>query len=347
MRGFVLGPPEGPCGDPLDFACAGPDPAAGTPADYWRPRRDQRPRRQLLPDLRLCRRAAPVRSRRNPGDENLLYLEARALRRQRPLTTPRCSPRTSARVQVPWAIYAGPSNLPLVSVYGPRTSTIPTGTRYRALAGASSITTSTIGELPSVTVVLPDVGDTATSESPGHAVGPRRSPSSSTSARRDPDLAALRREHAWSSSPTSPRAVTTITCRRRPRQSVDVDGSSSDPTTAGTGLLRPSRAAPRVSPVRAAEPNLARATRADLDHPIHRVELAARQHASRATPATGAATETRSSTTSARSSIRTPPDRGADPQRLTAGVDRPAPGPIKESGCADRCGARGAPATAA
>jgi phospholipase C len=177
MSGFVAGPPRGTCGDPLDFACAGPDPAAGTPADYWR----------LLPTSALADNFFQSYAYADgpggagagiPTIENLLYLVTarytdndvladKSVLADKPLLT-----KELARVQVPWAVYAGPSNLPLLSGYGRPIFYDPNWYPFRSLAAGELEHDVDNGELPSVAVVLPDDGDRATSESPGHAPGP-------------------------------------------------------------------------------------------------------------------------------------------------------------------------------
>jgi len=171
MNGFALGPADGGCGDPLDFACTGPSAAVGTPADYW----------QLLASGasladNYFQTYAYADGPRGPfaslpATQNLLYVETARFADDFRLDDTPLLTKTLAHVQVPWAIYAGPSNLGQVSVYNPGAFYDPDWYPYRSLAGELDRDIET-GVLPSVVLILPDIGDPTTSESPGNPVGP-------------------------------------------------------------------------------------------------------------------------------------------------------------------------------
>jgi hypothetical protein len=170
MSGFAQGPPDGTCGDPLDFACAGPDSTLGTPANYW----------TLLPTSALAdnffqtyayadRPTGPFASM--PATANLLYMETARFADTLGLDDTPLLTKAITHVQVPWAMYAGPSTLGQVSIFNPGAFYDPDWYPFRALATELNRDIDN-GQLPSVVLVLPDIGDEATSESPGHAVGP-------------------------------------------------------------------------------------------------------------------------------------------------------------------------------
>jgi hypothetical protein len=158
MSRFALGPPQGACGDPLDFACAGPDSATGTLADNF-----------FQTYAYADGPTGPFAL--TPATQNLLYLEAARFADMFGLDDTPLLTKALTHVQVPWAMYAGPSTLKQVSIFSPGQFYDPDWYPYRALATELDRDIAT-GELPSVALILPDIGDPASSESPGHPVGP-------------------------------------------------------------------------------------------------------------------------------------------------------------------------------
>jgi phospholipase C len=235
MSRFALGPPQGTCGDPLDFACAGPDSTPGTPADYW----------NLAATGALADNFFQTYAYADgptgpfalaPATQNLLYLEMARFADTFDLDDTPLITKALTHVQVSWAMYTGPSTLPQVSIFSPGQFYDPDWYPYRALATELDRDIAT-GELPSVALILPDVGDPATSESPGHPVGPaiafvkRLQDEISTSPLYGGNTLVLLTyltaggyyDHV---SPPAPLGI-------------DIDGSSSNLTTAGTVYYGP------------------------------------------------------------------------------------------------------------
>jgi hypothetical protein len=77
-----------------------------------------------------------------------------------------------SRLQVEWAVYAGPKNLAAMSLFGIPIFFDPDWFPFRSLEEQELEHDVAAGQLPTVSVVLPDAGDPARSEAPGHAVGP-------------------------------------------------------------------------------------------------------------------------------------------------------------------------------
>jgi phospholipase C len=165
MTGFTTPAPDG-CGNPLDFACAGPDDADGTPAAYWR----------LAANGALADRFFQTYAYAD-GDpvtldvnaENLIYMTTLRFGDSDAFNDTPLVEKELARVQVPWAIYAGPHSLPLVTFFGITQFHDPDWSPFRELDAGELESDLATGSLPSVALVLPDPGDGATSELPGHS----------------------------------------------------------------------------------------------------------------------------------------------------------------------------------
>jgi len=169
-RFAVPNPDDKTCGSALDFACAGPDVTAGTPTDYW----------DLLPTSTLADNFFQTYTYADGAQgpfatllpiQNLLYLETARFADTTALDDTPLLTKSLAHVQVPWAIYAGDFNLGAASAYNPGAYYDPDWYPYRTLAGELDRDIA-IGALPSVVLVVPDATDLATSEAPGHPVGP-------------------------------------------------------------------------------------------------------------------------------------------------------------------------------
>jgi hypothetical protein len=170
-RFAVPNPDDTTCGDPLDFACAGPDLTAGTPTDYW----------DLLASSALAdnffqtyayadeKEQGPFSTM--PPTQNLLYLETARFADTAALDDTPLLSKYLAHVQIPWAIYGGTKNLPAAAFYNPGAFYDPDWYPYRYLAVELDRDIA-LGTLPSVALVVPDPSDEATSEAPGHPVGP-------------------------------------------------------------------------------------------------------------------------------------------------------------------------------
>jgi phospholipase C len=71
-----------------------------------------------------------------------------------------------SKFQVPWAIYAGRNNLTRVALFRMPQFYDPAWTPFRSLVRGELDSDIALGQLPPVSVVLPDSDDPATSESP-------------------------------------------------------------------------------------------------------------------------------------------------------------------------------------
>jgi len=167
MDGFATATPDGTCGDPRDFSCAGAGPAAGALATYH-----ALAGRGALAD-RFFQSYAFAE-----GDgaalapavvvENLLYLVTGRfatpdLLRSTPLLT-----QELARIAVSWAAYAGTSTLRQMSIFGVPRFYDPDWYPFRSLDGGELAHDIAAGQLPSMAVVVPDGSDPLRGEGAGH-----------------------------------------------------------------------------------------------------------------------------------------------------------------------------------
>jgi hypothetical protein len=166
MDGFA-GPPSG---DPLDVACAAPDPDAGPVTLY----------RELLPRAALADRmfqtfayldGAPLPNFM-PDAENLVYLgTTRYISDPLKLNGTPFLTTELGRLDVPWAFYAGGDNLRRI-LYAPveqPDSFDPLWYPFRELELGELQRDLALGQLPSVSMVLPDGSKPEYGEGPGHS----------------------------------------------------------------------------------------------------------------------------------------------------------------------------------
>ncbi len=168
MDGFALAPPSGLCGDPLDFACAAAGPSAGALAGYDSLAESGALADRFFQTYGYATNQAGVALDGDPTLENLLYLVAArfgdpSLLADTPLLT-----KELARNDVPWAVYAGPTNLPQFALFGVPLFYDPDWYPFRSLESGELEHDIAVGTLPSVAVVVPDGDDPARSEAPGH-----------------------------------------------------------------------------------------------------------------------------------------------------------------------------------
>ena len=167
MDGFAVAHSPGPCGDPRDVACAGTGAGAGAVTIY----------QALAGGGALADRffqtyafedGATAATEPDPLIENLLYLiTARFAALPSSLTDTPLLTKELVRLQVSWAIYAGPVALPQLTAFGVPIYYDPDWFPYRSLAGGELEHDIGVGALPAVSVVFPDRGDPARSEAPG------------------------------------------------------------------------------------------------------------------------------------------------------------------------------------
>jgi phospholipase C len=167
MNGFAQAPPAGTCGDPLDFACAGTGTAAGAIGDYH----------VLAGQGALADRffqtyayedGSATAMNADPVVTNLIYLTIARFGDPALLGNTPTLTKELARVQVPWATYSGRTTMAFQAVYGPPEYYDPDWYPFRSLEGGELEHDLATGNLPSVAVVIPDAGDAARSEAPGH-----------------------------------------------------------------------------------------------------------------------------------------------------------------------------------
>jgi len=165
----------GGCGDPGDVMCAGTGAAAGALGDYH-----ALAARGALADRNFQTYAfvdgdgdpdgnGPVASIIDATAQNLIYLTA--ARFGDPFTferTPQLE-QELARMNVGWAIYAGPKARKRLRFFGVSESHDPTFYPYRALEWGELDNDLDLGQLPPVAVVLPDGDDPERSEAAAHA----------------------------------------------------------------------------------------------------------------------------------------------------------------------------------
>jgi hypothetical protein len=167
MDGFATASPDGACGDPRDFSCAGAGAAAGALGTYHGlaargALADRFFQSYAYADGDDAALAPPV------AVENLLYLitgrfAAPGLLRSTPLLT-----QELARLGVSWAAYAGTSTLRQMIIFGVPRFYDPDWYPFRSLEGGELARDIATGQLPSVAVVVPDATDPLRSEAPGH-----------------------------------------------------------------------------------------------------------------------------------------------------------------------------------
>jgi hypothetical protein len=172
MNGFAIAHPPEACGDPRDFACAAAGPGPSGAAIY----------QGLAAGGALADRyfqtyafddGVPAGSEPDVLIENLLYLVSSRFAAlpgsliDSPLLT-----KELVRLQVDWAIYAGPIDLPQLAAFGVPIYYDPDWFPFRSLNGGELEHDIAVGALPAVAVVLPDRGDPARSEAPGQPFDP-------------------------------------------------------------------------------------------------------------------------------------------------------------------------------
>ena len=170
MDGFAIAHPPDACGDPRDFACAAAGPgsegaaiyqglaAGGALADHYF-------------QTYAFEDGVPARSEPDPLIQNLLYLVSSRFAASSLMDSPLLT-KELVRLQVAWAIYAGPIDLPLLAAFGVPIYYDPDWFPFRSLNGGELEHDLAVGALPAVAVVLPDRGDPARSEAPGHPFDP-------------------------------------------------------------------------------------------------------------------------------------------------------------------------------
>jgi phospholipase C len=166
MDRFAELPPEG-CGAAGDFACAGPDAAAGPVAIYHGLARAGALADRFFQSYAFIDgdAAAPALP---PDVQNLLYLvSARFTATEHLFSTPVLT-KELARLEIPWAIYAGRDVSSQIVGYGVPIFHDPDWFPYRSLEGLEFEHDLATAQLTAVSVVLPDSADGQRSEAPGH-----------------------------------------------------------------------------------------------------------------------------------------------------------------------------------
>jgi phospholipase C len=172
MEGFAIAHPPEACGDPRDFACAAAGAGPGGAAIY----------QALAAGGALADRyfqtyafedGVAATSEPDPLIENLLYLVSSRFAAFPPslIDSPLLT-KELVRLQVAWAIYAGPIDLPQLAAFGVPIYYDPDWFPFRSLNGGELEHDIAVGALPAVAVVLPDRGDPARSEAPGQPFDP-------------------------------------------------------------------------------------------------------------------------------------------------------------------------------
>jgi len=170
MEGFAIAHPPEACGDPRDFACAAAGAGPGGAAIY----------QGLAAGGALADRyfqtyafedGVAAGSEPDPMIQNLLYLVSSRFAASSLVDSPLLT-KELVRLQVAWAIYAGPIDLPLLAAFGVPIYYDPDWFPFRSLNGGELEHDITVGALPAVAVVLPDRGDPARSEAPGKPFDP-------------------------------------------------------------------------------------------------------------------------------------------------------------------------------
>jgi hypothetical protein len=178
MDRFALGSADGACGDRRDFACAGAGADAGPVAVYHRRAAEGAVADRFFQtfafvDAAVSPAAASAPTEPTPYQQNFLYFESARFTANltglfgAPLLTEQLSLQ-----HVPWAIYAGRKNLAAMATFGVARFYDPHWSPFRSLEGAELEHDIASGQLPSVSVVVPDVDDPLRSESPRAPLGP-------------------------------------------------------------------------------------------------------------------------------------------------------------------------------
>jgi phospholipase C len=172
MDGFAVAHSPEACGDPRNFACASAAPGAGGPAIY----------QDLAAGGALADRffqtyafedGVAAAAQPEPLIENFLYLVSARFAAFPPslIDTPLLT-KELARLQVAWALYAGPVALAQLRAFGVPIFYDPDWFPFRSLNGGELEHDLAVGTLPAVAVVLPDRGDPVRSEAPGQPFDP-------------------------------------------------------------------------------------------------------------------------------------------------------------------------------
>jgi hypothetical protein len=180
MDGFAVAQSPGTCGDPRDFACVGAGPgdwglASGSAGTYQDLAKSGALADRFFQTYSFEEGDAPDPGGAGPLIENLLYLVSARFAAIPPLLidTPLLT-KELARLQVSWAIYAGPAKLALLSSFGVPTFYDPDWFPYRSLSGEELEHDIAVGTLPAVAValVLSDGGNPASGASAGPSFDP-------------------------------------------------------------------------------------------------------------------------------------------------------------------------------
>jgi hypothetical protein len=170
MNAFAIASvgPAMACGDPRDVACAGTGAAAGAVATFHALAQQGALGDRFFQSYAYAD-GLPGTAVPSESLQNLLYLVTARFTRDPPtLFDRRVLTKELVRLDVPWAIYAGPVNLPLFMLYGVPLFYDPAWSPYRSLAGSEIEHDIAVGQLPSVAVVLPDRGDPSNSDAAGN-----------------------------------------------------------------------------------------------------------------------------------------------------------------------------------
>jgi Phosphoesterase family len=172
MDGFAIAHPPEACGDPRDFACALAGPGQGGAAIYQGLAGGGALADRYFQTYAFEDGVAPG-SEPDPLIENLLYLVSSRFASYFPslIDSPLLT-KELVRLQVAWAIYAGPIDLSQLASFGVPIYYDPDWFPFRSLNGGELEHDIAVGALPAVAVVLPDRGDPARSEAPGQPFDP-------------------------------------------------------------------------------------------------------------------------------------------------------------------------------
>jgi hypothetical protein len=167
MDRFAVPPPDG-CGNPLDFACAGVAPAAGAIAATYHgfaasgAIADRFFQTYAFVDGKVGA-SSPAR------EQNFLYLPVARFADPTVMTDTPSMTKELARIQVSWAVYGGKNTLDQMRPFGLPIFYDPDWTSFHSLEAGELENDIATGQLPTVSIVVPDIDDAARSEAPGHA----------------------------------------------------------------------------------------------------------------------------------------------------------------------------------
>jgi hypothetical protein len=155
------------CGDPRDIACAptGTDDGVGL---YHALAGRGALADRFFQSYAYLDDGSDSAVRAPPLVPNLIYLVAARFSTPLDLVSQPLLTENLARLQITWAVYAGRSNLALMEARGLPQYYDPVWTPYRSLERGELESDLATGQLPSVTVIIPDSDDPQRSEAPGH-----------------------------------------------------------------------------------------------------------------------------------------------------------------------------------